>query len=63
MRYATGKTWYGTKHLFGPETAYAKADEPFDFTFNGYQYSGYTVELILQTGGNLRTSSISAANF
>lgn len=63
MRYASGKTWYGTKHLFGPETAYAKADSRFEFTFDGNQYNGYTVELFLQNNGNLSTSTMSAGSF
>jgi hypothetical protein len=63
MRYASGKIWYGTEHLFGPETSYAKADSRFNFSFDGSQYSGYTVELILQSSGNLRTSPLSPASF
>ncbi len=63
MRYASGATWYGPKHLFGPKTSYAKADSRFDFRLNGNTYSGYTVELISQVGGNLSTSHISPANF
>jgi hypothetical protein len=46
------------EYLFGTETTYSKADSTFDFTFDGYQYSGYTVELIMQRNGNLRTSGI-----
>ena len=63
IRYATGKTWYGTKNLFGPETSYAKADRWFDFSFDGSEYSGYAVELIMQSSGNLSTRPLSAANF
>lgn len=58
IRYATGKQWYGTSYLFGPETVYSKADSTFTFSFDGHQYSGYTVELIMQQNGNLRTSGI-----
>jgi len=58
IKYATGKQWYGTHYLFGPETTYNKADSLFNFSFDGYQYSGYTVELIMQQHGNLRTSGI-----
>ncbi len=63
IRYASGKTWYGPALHFGPETIYAKADHHFEFTFDGSQYSGYTVELIMQSGGNLHTSRISPASF
>ncbi len=58
IKYATGRQWYGTSYLFGPETVYSKADSTFTFSFDGYQYSGYTVELIMQQNGNLRTSGI-----
>jgi Zn finger protein HypA/HybF involved in hydrogenase expression len=58
IKYASGKQWYGIGHLFGPETAYSKAESLFTFSFDGYQYSGYTVELIMQRNGNLRTSGI-----
>ena len=63
IRYAAGGTWYGTEHYFGPETAFSKANEKFHFTFDGYQYSGYTVELILQSYGNLRTEHIDETEF
>jgi len=58
LRYASGRQWYGTNYLFGPDTSYNKADSLFEFTFDGYQYSGYTVELITQRNGNLRTSKL-----
>jgi len=63
IRYAAGDTWYGTQHYFGPDTAFSKANELFHFTFDGYQYSGYTVELILQVHGNLRTVHIDQSDF
>ena len=58
LRYAAGRQWYGTYYLFGPNTTYSKADSIFTFSFDGNQYSGYTVELITQRNGNLRTSKI-----
>ncbi len=58
IKYATGKQWYGVNYLFGPETVYSKAESTFNFSFDGYQYNGYTVELIMQQNGNLRTSGI-----
>ena len=67
LRYAAGQVWYGPKYLFGPDTAYAKADELFPFsvtrTPDGWSYSTWTVELILQTGGNLKTTPIDASEF
>ena len=58
LKYATGKTWYGKEHLFGPETIYSKANKTFIFSREVNGYLGYTIELILQQGGNLRTQSI-----
>ena len=58
IKYATGDTWYGEDFLFGPQTSYSEADEQFRFVDDGYQYTGYTVELFLQEGGNLRTDRI-----
>lgn len=63
IRYAAGSTWYGPQHYFGPNTTFSKANELFRFTFDGYRYSGYTVELILQAHGNLRTVRIDQSNF
>jgi hypothetical protein len=63
LRYAAGQTWYGDTELFGPDTAYAKAVGTFDFVDDGTQYTGYTVELILQEGGNLSTQGISRSEF
>jgi hypothetical protein len=63
MRYATGSHWYGASNLFGRETAYFKADKTFDFEIQGGEIRGYTVELIKQVGGNLRTRPISESDF
>lgn len=63
VKYATGSTWYGEDHLFGPDTRYSEADKTFEFSVQGNQISGYTVELIRQRGGNLHTKSISANQF
>lgn len=63
MRYASGKVWYGTRHHFGPETSYAKAEQKFEFQFDGSRYSGYKIELIMQSGGNLTESRLSRNEF
>ena len=63
IRYAAGHKWYGQTLLFGEETAYSKADRLFQFRFDGQQYTGYTVELIMQSNGNLPVSAISAKEF
>lgn len=58
IKYASGEKWYGEKYLFGPETIYSKADKKFEFVESLDGYSGYTIELILQSDGNLRTKKI-----
>lgn len=63
IRYAAGKTWYGEDCRFGKQTAYSKADRPFQFEVVDQGYSGYTVELIMQTSGNLPVSAISPDQF
>jgi hypothetical protein len=65
MRYASGSTWRGAAHLFGPGdlTRYSEADELFDFKISGSFVNGYTVELILQVGGNLEMRDINASQF
>jgi hypothetical protein len=63
LRYAAGEKWYGEEYLFGPETAYRRADEQFDFRAEGEKISGFTVELIKQINGNLGETSIKPSDF
>jgi hypothetical protein len=69
MRYATGLSWLGDKELFGSTTFYFAARTAFQFveTTTGISkyktVSGYTIELIPQTGGNLKTETIPQAQF
>jgi curved DNA-binding protein CbpA len=63
IRYASGTKWQGSDYLFGSETTYSKADSTFNFSFDGNKYSGYTIELIIQQNGNLRTSEIQPSQF
>jgi hypothetical protein len=63
VRFASGKTWYGEEHLFGPGTKYEKADQRFDFTISGQQIHGYTLQLIDQQGGNLRKVKMRGDDF
>lgn len=58
IKYASGDSWYGTAHLFGKKTQYAKADKVFEFNNNGY-----TIELIYQTNGNLNSKQLNANQF
>ena len=65
LKYAAGEVWRGEEALFGPDemTTYSIADERFDFEMKSDFVSGYTVELVLQRGGNLSTRKISAEEF
>lgn len=63
LRYATGSDWYGSVNLFGDGTTYYEADDLFEFSVNGNYYTGWTVDLYLQTNGNLDTDLISASEF
>ena len=64
IKYASGNNnWYGSKHLFGKETQYSKADSTFDFKQTYNQISGYTVSLFRVSNGNLRTSTINPSEF
>lgn len=63
IKYASGDTWYGPDHLFGPDTSYSKADSSFDFRVIGNQVSGYTLTLYKVVDGNLQTSPISPDEF
>ena len=63
LRYAAGEVWYGEQHLFGPETAYSAAEQQFVFYEQGNSVQGYTIELILQVHGNLRTRRIAPSQF
>jgi hypothetical protein len=63
IKYASGEHWYGPTHLFGPDTAYSKADSSFDFRVTGNQVSGYTLTLYKVVDGNLQTTAISPNEF
>lgn len=63
LYYATGETWYGESTLFGEKTIYSKADDLFDFYEEDGYVNGWTVELYLQSNGNLSTVSIDPDEF
>ncbi|MGO9473240.1 MAG: hypothetical protein ACLPWS_07455 [Rhodomicrobium sp.] len=63
LRYASGSTWYGEKLRFGSSTYYYEASQTFEFQRTGNGVTGYTIELIMQAGGNLPTEAISAEKF
>lgn len=62
MRYAVLQNWYGANR-FGPEARIYRADKRLDFSLNGDNITGYTVELIIQEGGNLETEQIPPQEF
>ena len=63
VRYACGKTWYGYKNLFGPNTDYSKADRLLNFKMVGNQFRGFNLTLYKVRDGNLVTSKIDASEF
>jgi len=63
LRYAAGERWYGEEYLFGPGTAHRKAEDAFQFRADGERVSGFTVELIKQSGGNLKETDIEPSEF
>lgn len=63
LLYACGSTWYGKTDLFGSDTYYAKANETFQFYEEDSYVNGWTVELYLQSNGNLSTEKISPEEF
>lgn len=63
VRYASGQKWYGTTHLFGPDTFRTKVTESVRFYENGDSVVGHSITLYKVSGGNMRTESISASEF
>ena len=54
LRYAAGEKWYGEEYLFDPATTYRGVEDSFSFTHNADRVLGFTVELIKQSGGDLK---------
>jgi len=63
VKYASGQKWYGYQHLFGPNTAYNKADSTFPFRREGNQIKGFSITLYAVEGGNLSTLPITPKDF
>ena len=61
--YATGTDWYGEDDLFGPDTQRYKCDDIFPFEEDDDGYTGWTVELYLQTNGNLDSFPVTEDSF
>ena len=56
--FASGKTWYGEKHLFGAGTSYTKDDKIRDFTDQSWTY---TLQLV--SDGNFSQTRIDEDEF
>ena len=63
VKYASGQKWYGYQHLFGPNTAYTKADSTFAFRREGNQIKGFSITLYAVPGGNLSTLPLKPTDF
>jgi len=65
VRYASGKReqWQGINTLFGKHTVTSEADRDLAFYEEADGISGYTIRLVLQSGGNLRTRRIPTNRF
>jgi hypothetical protein len=57
IKYADGLFWCGEEKLFGPDTAFQETDK----TFNFGRDNSWTIELIAQKFGNLRTKTFREA--
>lgn len=62
LTYTAGEEWYGTKHLFGKQSAH-KAESIFSFTENQQTTYGHTVTLYGVVNGNLQKSTIDKNDF
>ncbi|WP_237712343.1 DUF4493 domain-containing protein [Pedosphaera parvula] len=63
LKFASGDTWYGAEHLFGPTTSYSFVDEKMVFYQSGDSARGHRLDLIPQVGGNLKTPRMDAADW
>ena len=63
FRYAVGHLWYGEEFLFGPETAYVKAESPLNFRVENDKAMGFVITLIKRADGNLTEKPLAAADF
>lgn len=63
LYYACGKTWYGKKYKFGPDTQYIKAGDKFKFYISGNTVYGTEVTLKTVVGGNLSYEGIDGSDF
>ena len=48
LKYAVGNTWYGDRWLFGSETVFSRIQKDIEFSFEGNEISGYSIELYIE---------------
>ena len=67
IRVASGDKWYGERDLFGSSTYVKKNPNPTQFevipTYNGYEYTVYTLKMIESVDGNLNMTQMRVEDF
>lgn len=63
VKYATGTEWFSRACLFGVATSIHQAEKVLTFSVEGDQVSGYSIELILQNGGNFATQRLDSSDW
>ncbi len=63
IKYASGNSWFGEALDCGERASYFRCNDKFDFVSTPTGYTGYTVKLILQQNGNLKTDKVAADDF
>jgi len=63
IKLACGKKWYGPIDLFGPDTVYSYIPDKIIFNEYADYYRGYSIDLIPQVGGNLKTRTMQAGDW
>lgn len=63
LKYACGFSWYGPKYLFGPSTVCIMGNNVLEFSIQGDQYEGHSIELYKSPGGNFETENIPMSEF
>ena len=62
LRYCAEASGTASATILAQKTCY-QAEKQFTFYRQGNSVNGYTIELILQVGGNLRTTRIDGSHF
>ena len=63
IKLASGRTWYGERIRFGPDTQYSQVDSVSEFKVEGDMLVGHVLMLSKVKDGNLRPSPINADQF